>query len=67
MLGDGCDICNPAKALEYARDTITDLTAHRDMLITELTRLHEALKGVYALSPEGRKELERIQKALTYS
>jgi hypothetical protein len=26
MLGDGCDICNPAKALEYAREEIQELT-----------------------------------------
>jgi len=25
MVGDGCDKCNPAKALEYARETIAEL------------------------------------------
>jgi hypothetical protein len=26
-VGDGCEICNPAKALDYAKDTIDDLQA----------------------------------------
>lgn len=25
LVGDGCEICNPAKALEYAKQTIADL------------------------------------------
>jgi hypothetical protein len=25
LIGDGCEICNPEKALEYAYQTITDL------------------------------------------
>jgi hypothetical protein len=39
MVGDGCDVCNPAKALEYARQTMADLQAHRDMLAAALRRL----------------------------
>ena len=66
MVGDGCAACNPAKALEYARDTMVDLQAHRDLLAAELSRLRNALKAAYELSPEGRKELERIQKALDF-
>lgn len=27
MLGDGCDVCNPGKALQYAKETIADLEA----------------------------------------
>ena len=27
LVGDGCEICNPVKALEYAKETITDLEA----------------------------------------
>ena len=30
MLGDGCTICNPAKALEYAYDAIKELEAERN-------------------------------------
>ena len=26
LTGDGCEICNPIKALEYAKETIEDLT-----------------------------------------
>ena len=27
MVGDGCEICNPAQALEYARDRVAELEA----------------------------------------
>lgn len=27
LVGDGCEICNPAKALEYAKETISELRA----------------------------------------
>ena len=66
MVGDGCDVCNPAKALEYARETMADLQAHRDMLAAELVRLCDALDSTYMLSPEGREGLDRIQKALDF-
>lgn len=66
MLGDGCEQCNPAKALEYVRSTMADLEAHRNMLAAQLTRLQEALAPTYEASPEGRLELERIQKALDF-
>lgn len=64
MVGDGCEVCNPAKALEYAKETIFPLEAHNDMLLEELGRLYQALKQTYSLSPEGRAEIDRIEKAL---
>ena len=66
MVGDGCDVCNPTQALEYARETMADLQAHRDMLAAELLRMRDVLDSTYMLIPEGRKELERIQKALDF-
>jgi hypothetical protein len=30
MLGDGCDVCNPATALEYARELLAE---QRDLLL----------------------------------
>ena len=57
LVGDGCDICNPELAYEYANDRITDLEAEletaRELLrdcighVIEpslVTRLYEATK-----------------------
>ena len=27
LVGDGCEVCNPAKALEYAKERMADLEA----------------------------------------
>lgn len=32
LVGDGCEFCNPAKSLEYAKETIAELEAERDKL-----------------------------------
>ena len=37
LVGDGCEACNPAKALDYAKDTIEDLRAR-------VTELEDALR-----------------------
>ena len=37
MLGDGCDVCNPAKALEYTKETIAEQEA-------EIERLNSCLR-----------------------
>ncbi len=36
LVGDGCDICNPAKGLEYAKETIDELRATVAKLTAEL-------------------------------
>ena len=38
LVGDGCEVCNPALALEHAKETIADLRA-------ELAELREAAKA----------------------
>lgn len=53
--------------LESARETMADLQAHRDMLAAMLIRLRDALEPAYSMSPEGRTELARIQKALDFA
>lgn len=66
MVGDGCNVCNPIKALEYASEVITHLQAHRHILSATLVRLRDALQPTYSMSPEGRRELDIIEKALNY-
>lgn len=34
-VGDGCDICNPAKSLEYARDNLRTLIVHMRSWLAE--------------------------------
>ena len=68
MVGDGCSVCNPAKALEYASHTVADLQAHRDMLDTGL---REAIGVIEELCtahkhPEPEASMTRMQKALDF-
>jgi hypothetical protein len=30
LVGDGCDVCNPAQALEYCRENLAEAEAERD-------------------------------------
>jgi hypothetical protein len=39
LVGDGCEVCNPALALEYAKQTIEDLRAEVEALRTGFERL----------------------------
>ena len=54
------------KSLEYHMDMFTHIKEHRDVLSYVLKRLRDTLKSTYVLSPEGRKELDRIQSALDF-
>lgn len=47
MLGDGCEVCNPAKSLEYAKETI----AEQEALIEEMG---EALGELVQLEADGK-------------
>lgn len=38
LVGDGCEVCNPALALSYAKETI----AERDARIADLERVRQA-------------------------
>lgn len=65
MAGDGCGVCNPAKALEYARETMADLQAHRDMLAAALRRLIDCYSVSH--SPKMRADCwAQAQKALDF-
>ena len=68
MVGDGCDVCNPAKALEYARETMADLRAHRDILAAALREAKNIIEELCACRrhPEPLATLARAQKALDF-
>ena len=68
MVGDGCSVCNPAKALEYATHTMADLQAHRDMLdqaLREAIGIIEELCTAHK-HPEPEASMTRMQKALDF-
>ena len=68
ILGDGCSVCNPAKALEYANHTMADLQAHRDMLdqaLREAIGIIEELCTAHK-HPEPEASMTRMQKALDF-
>lgn len=64
LIGDGCEICNPEKALEYAKDALLESESHRRDLISLLKEMRNALAGKYMLSPEGRAYLKKIDAVL---
>ena len=51
MVGDGCEVCNPAKALKYAKETIADQSEEIAILRAQLA------------ASEARAE--RLESALT--
>lgn len=44
LVGDGCSVCNPAKALVYADQTIQDLTEENERLSAHLRWCVKMLK-----------------------
>ena len=58
MVGDGCEICNPAKALEYTKETIKDQQAE----IERLRKIEEAAQNL--LSVKGRHHTEQAYQRL---
>lgn len=48
MVGDGCDVCNPAKALEYARETIDEQAA----LIEETGEALQGMLEIYGVTEQ---------------
>lgn len=49
-VGDGCDFCNPDKALDYAYDAINELEAERDALKEQIAAKDEALRQAAMLA-----------------
>lgn len=68
MVGDGCSLCNPTKALEYANHTVADLQAHRDMLDQALREAVGIIEDLCAAHkhPEPEASMTRMQKALDF-
>ena len=64
MVGDGCDVCNPAKGLEHALETIADLEAERDMYYRNQKALQQSYIDVLAERDKLRVLLLRADEAL---
>lgn len=58
MVGDGCEVCNPAKALEYAKQTIEDQASDLDAMRAELDK--EQAHSKYLAEAMSRQIDERI-------
>jgi hypothetical protein len=43
LVGDGCEVCNPAQSLEYCRENLTETEAERDKYKALAGELAEAL------------------------
>lgn len=55
MVGDGCDVCNPAKELEYAKDTIAELRAELAASREREARMRGALRNLLALDVDHQR------------
>jgi DNA-binding PadR family transcriptional regulator len=49
---------------ERQLQAINNVRAERDTLRALLQELHDALRQSYSITPEGRKYLERMQRAI---
>lgn len=45
LVGDGCEVCNPAKALEYAKGTIEDTEEALKRTLAVLRQMYDAFWG----------------------
>lgn len=54
MVGDGCDICNPKKALEYAYETIEDQRS-------EIAELESKLDNITCIVAEAKTHLSEVK------
>lgn len=70
MVGDGCEACNPAKALEYAKETIAAQNDEITRLRAELAKATWQRNEAQAELAASRAECERLSAenaALKYS
>lgn len=55
MVGDGCDVCNPAQALEYTRETIVHLSGRLAACREREARMRGALRNLLALDADHQR------------
>jgi hypothetical protein len=65
VLGDGCESCNPELALEYAKQTIDDLTEENLAIAIQAKSLREALQTCNALPGDYYFNVDMVDAALS--
>jgi len=78
MVGDGCDKCNPARALEYARETIAEMEEQLASSEAALREAREVLReatymlgiidsdGNWRIDPSDKDPAREVLREATY-
>ena len=53
LAGDGCEVCNPTLALEYAKETIAELHTENESYAKDILRLLETIKYMRGIAERG--------------
>ena len=53
LAGDGCEVCNPTLALEYAKEAIVELRTENESYAKDILRLLETIKYMRGIAERG--------------